>query len=125
MTEPKHTDKNPDAMIVNMGMLIARLVRQVRRFDPNNSVAEQAMGYLRRVDLAPSILRETMRTQGGQKKDDGEKILAEAILAERARCENACLRYIAEKDTADRNPINVIKDVRHWIVSGSDPTERR
>lgn len=39
-------------------MLVARLVQQVRKHDPSNEVAEKAMDYLRRKDLAGSVLRE-------------------------------------------------------------------
>ncbi len=44
--------------IGDLGMLVARLVRQVRKHDPKNDVAEKAMDYLRRKDLTGSVLRE-------------------------------------------------------------------
>lgn len=43
--------------IADLGMLLARLVQQVRKHDPQNDVADKAMDYLRRKDLAGSILR--------------------------------------------------------------------
>lgn len=48
MTEPT---------IDNLAMLIIRLVRRVRKFDPADTVAAHAMGYLERCDLIPSPLR--------------------------------------------------------------------
>ena len=52
--------KNPEGppTISDLAMLVARLVRKVRHHDPECKVAEQAMGYLRRKDLAGSVLRE-------------------------------------------------------------------
>jgi hypothetical protein len=44
--------------IADLGMLVARLVQQVRKHDPENDVATKAMDYLRRKDLQGSILRE-------------------------------------------------------------------
>lgn len=44
--------------IGDLAMLVARLVQQVRKHDPSNEVAEKAMDYLRRKDLAGSVLRE-------------------------------------------------------------------
>lgn len=44
--------------IADLAMLVARLIRQVRKHDAGNEVAEKAMGYLRRHDLQGSILRK-------------------------------------------------------------------
>ncbi len=43
--------------VANLVILVGRLVRQVRKSDPSNDVAEKAMDYLRRSDLTPSITR--------------------------------------------------------------------
>lgn len=45
--------------IINLGKLVIRLVRQTRRFDPENKVAEQAMYYLARQGWVMSPLRDT------------------------------------------------------------------
>ena len=45
-------------------MLVARLVQQVRRFDASNDVAEKAMDYLRRKNIAGAVLRE-IKAKGG------------------------------------------------------------
>ena len=50
--------------IADLSMLVARLVQQVRKHDPANSVAESAMDYLRRKNLAGSILREQSKSFG-------------------------------------------------------------
>ena len=44
--------------IADLAMLVARLVQQLRHYDPNNGVASKAMDYLRRRNLTASILRE-------------------------------------------------------------------
>lgn len=41
----------------NLVMLVGRLVQQVRKHDSENKTVEQAMDYLRRANLNPSILR--------------------------------------------------------------------
>jgi len=52
--------KADEPKIADLCMLVARLVQQVRRFDPTNNVAEKAMDYMRRKELGPSVLREIM-----------------------------------------------------------------
>ena len=54
----------PDPTIGDLAMLVARLVRQVRKHDATNSVAEKAMDYLRRHDLQGSVLREIIKKAG-------------------------------------------------------------
>lgn len=49
--------------VANLVLLVGRLVRQVRRTDPTNDVAEKAMDYLRRSDLMPSITRGVDESQ--------------------------------------------------------------
>lgn len=51
-------DMKDQPKVSDLAMLIARLVRQVRKNDPDNPVAAKAMDYLRRHDLRGSILRE-------------------------------------------------------------------
>ena len=41
----------------NLVMLVARLVQQVRKHESDNKTVEQAIDYLKRSDLQPSILR--------------------------------------------------------------------
>jgi transposase-like protein len=53
------SERKPEPTIGDLAMLVARLVRQVRRLEPDNDVAEKAMCYLRRHNLQGSILRET------------------------------------------------------------------
>lgn len=48
--------------IGDLAMLVARLVRQIRNHDPSNDVAVKAVDYLRRKDLASSVLREIEST---------------------------------------------------------------
>ena len=43
--------------VSNLMLLVGRLVHQVRRHDSENKTVEQAMDYLRRANLHPSILR--------------------------------------------------------------------
>lgn len=50
--------------IGDLAMLVARLVQQVRRFDASNDVAEKAMDYLRRKNIAGAVLRE-IKAKGG------------------------------------------------------------
>lgn len=42
---------NPD-----LAMLVSRLIRQVRKYDPQNPVAYQAHNYLERKGLLPSVI---------------------------------------------------------------------
>lgn len=49
---------DPHRPIDDLVMLVARLSRQVRKYDPTNEVAKKAMDYLKRKDLANAILRE-------------------------------------------------------------------
>jgi hypothetical protein len=52
----------------NLAVLVARLVKQVRKHDPLNDVAAKAMDYLRREELDGSILRgikQNMKDQQG------------------------------------------------------------
>lgn len=51
-------DKQREMVVADLGMLVARLVRQVRKHDPENDVAKKAMDYLRRKEFQFSILRE-------------------------------------------------------------------
>ena len=44
--------------IADLVMLVARLIHQVRKHEPDNDVAEKAMDYLRRKDLVGAVLRE-------------------------------------------------------------------
>lgn len=67
-------------------MLVARLVQVVRRHDQNNDVAEKAMDYLRRSDLAGSVLRE-IKTRHGI--PDERDIDAELIAAVNLLCKYA------------------------------------
>lgn len=46
-----------DGHVSNLVMLVGRLVQQLKRLDPENPVIEDAMGYLRRSDLMPSVTR--------------------------------------------------------------------
>lgn len=54
--------------VSNLAMLVGRLVQQLRSHDNENSVAEQAMDYLRRSDLIPSMLRGTTANARQPKK---------------------------------------------------------
>lgn len=51
-------DKKREMVVADLGMLVARLVRQVRKHDPENDVAKKAMDYLRRKGFQFAILRE-------------------------------------------------------------------
>ena len=62
--KPTQAGQESPPRIADLTMLIGRLVRQVRKHDPNNTVAEQAMAYLRRKDLSGSILREQVPDVG-------------------------------------------------------------
>lgn len=64
--KPQYPDLPPDQdpakytdaqHVSNLVLLVGRLVRQVLKVDNENTVAEQAMDYLRRSDLKTSILR--------------------------------------------------------------------
>lgn len=50
--------KKREMMVADLGMLVARLVQQVRKHDPENDVAKKSMDYLRRKEFQFSILRE-------------------------------------------------------------------
>lgn len=56
-------DEN-EPTIGDLVMLVGRLVQQVRRFDAQNDVAEDAMDYLRRKNLSASFLREFKARHG-------------------------------------------------------------
>jgi len=58
VSPPPPRRRNTDAEHVgNLVILVGRLIQQVRKHDDSNDVVEKAMGYLRRTDLTPSILR--------------------------------------------------------------------
>jgi hypothetical protein len=59
-------DASKAPTIGDLAMLVARLVHQVRRFDADNPTAAAAMDYLRRKDIAGSVLRE-ITSKGGVK----------------------------------------------------------
>lgn len=44
--------------IADLAMLVGRLVHQLGKHEPDNPVLQKAMDYLRRKDLAGSVLRE-------------------------------------------------------------------
>lgn len=50
--------KVDEPTIGNLVILVARLVQQVRKHDPENDVAEKSMDYLRRSNLEGTILRD-------------------------------------------------------------------
>lgn len=56
--ESTSTSVDSKPKVGDLAMLVARLVHQVRIHDANNDVAAKAMDYLRRKDLAGSVLRE-------------------------------------------------------------------
>lgn len=57
--------KYTDAQHVgNLVLLVGRLVQQVRKHDSENQTVEQAMDYLRRANLQPSILRGIKKNLG-------------------------------------------------------------
>jgi len=54
---PQAVDVDDAKKAANLAMLVARLVQQVRKHDDKNPVVEKAMAYLRRCDLAGSVIR--------------------------------------------------------------------
>lgn len=61
MTESQDIRTNTDARhVANLTSLIHRLVYQLRKYDRDNSIAGQAMGYLRRAGIQSLVVRETI-----------------------------------------------------------------
>jgi hypothetical protein len=63
----------------NMAMMVKRLVQQIRKHEPNNSVAFQAMHMLTEIGKAGSVLRHS----GNCIKDIYDMSVCEGMYAER------------------------------------------
>lgn len=72
-SEQQDAAKYSDAQhVTNLLLLVSRLVQQLRKRHPENPVAEQAMDYLRRANLQPSILRGVRQNIGLPAEQSGQ-----------------------------------------------------
>lgn len=97
--------------VANLAMLVARLVHQVRRHDPDNATAVQAMDYMRRCDLQGSVLRSILAGYG-----DAQPITPEWCLANGAVHRNPYYFF----DDSSRIAIRPIGRGDAWVVIVSD-----
>lgn len=55
-TPPEQAEIEQEQQRMDLAMLVGRLIHQVRNNDPDNKTAKQALGYLERNGLLPSII---------------------------------------------------------------------
>lgn len=58
--QPAHQTTEPPATLDDLAMIVRRLVRRLRRHEPDSALARTAVDYLRRKGLQGSPLRDAI-----------------------------------------------------------------